>query len=415
MIDTYNNLSDAANDASNHFEIPIDASDLLALIRLGLLPSVSNLNGSDNLLRVSDVRRFAGNVGYHAGIEGLFTDLTSLFRQADDRTISDALPVHTINDVGNGGVVFIQLSPSLGLSFVLGQSAVEQIQLFTSLLRRERVGTLKESGLHMASVRLCRVDLDPNVALWSLQELDQQLIRDLWRRSTCDEVSTSHTETLTIPKLYGNKIRILPFLAAIARQYVPDTGVICDLMSGTGIVSRAFSRYFEVYANDGNHFAALLTRSQAMSIPNNVLSEFIEKMSAFYEQNATALMDLFGEGFSVEAGFLHGKVDSSSLQQYRRYCEMSPYIGEGNSPPVTGDQQYPDSTERSRAETNEIIAARQRYPTSFPYCMATIYYSNAYFGLSQAIALDSIRFAIDKCTTGGVRDFCLAALPPMSG
>jgi len=349
-------------------------------------------------------------VGYHAGIEGLFTDLNTLFRPGEGRRVSDMPAPHTKDDANDGSVVFIQLSPSMGLSFVLGETDTEEIQLFIASLRRGGVGRSSQSDWHLQSVRLCRVDVDPNVALWSLQELDQQLIRDLWRKSTCEEVSTSHTETLTIPKLYGNKSRMTPFLAAIARHYVPDAGEVCDLMSGTGIVSRVFSAFFKVYANDANDFAALLTRCQAVAISTKALSEFIEKMPSFYEQNAAALMELFGDSLSIEAGFLHGRVNSSALDQYKRYCEMFPYPIEGDPSAASAEPIPTNSAGRLGARIREMIVLRQQHPNSFPYCMATVYYSNAYFGLSQAIALDSIRFAIDKCMTGAFRDFCLAAL-----
>ena len=391
MTDTYRNLTEAASDASHHFEIPIDASDLLALIRFGLLPFLPSLDGSDTLLRVSDVRRFAGNVGYHAGIEGLFTDLTTLFRPGDGRRVSDMPAPHTKDDANDGSVVFIQLSPSMGLSFVLGETDTEKIQMFIASLRRGGVGRSSQSDSHLQSVRLFRVDVDPNVALWSLQELDQQLIRDLWRKSTCEEVSTSHTETLTIPKLYGNKSRMTPFLAAIVRHYVPDAGEVCDLMSGTGIVSRVFSTFFKVYANDANDFAALLTRCQAVAISTKALSEFIEKMPSFYEQNAAALMELFGDSLSIEAGFLHGKISTGVLDQYKRYCEISPYPCEGCVQAASTEQTLTGSTERLGIRISEMIALRRRHPNAFPYCMVTIYYSNAYFGLRHHPRLLSSR------------------------
>jgi adenine-specific DNA-methyltransferase len=67
------------------------------------------------------------------------------------------------------------------------------------------------------------------------------------------------------------------------------------------------------------------------------------------------------------------------------------------------------------AEVANEVAALRESPRNTPYRLATLTYAWGYFGLNQAIDLDSIRFAIDVAHEGGEfnqddRDWCLAAL-----
>ena len=55
------------------------------------------------------------------------------------------------------------------------------------------------------------------------------------------------------------------------------------------------------------------------------------------------------------------------------------------------------------------LAKRRIAPDKFPYCLATSYFSSSYFGLSQAIEIDSLRFAIDQGPPRK-RSYYLAAL-----
>src|SRR5262249_20541435 len=65
--------------------------------------------------------------------------------------------------------------------------------------------------------------------------------------------------------------------------------------------------------------------------------------------------------------------------------------------------------------TRATIQARRRDPTLSPYLLVSSYYPNVYVGLRQAIAVDSLRFAIDRLDprdrfAARKRDHYLAAL-----
>jgi adenine-specific DNA methylase len=403
----YDDLVAAATDASHCFGIPVDSSDLLELVNLGLLPSIPDPTGSNPRLRPDDVRRLAGNVFYHAELDGLFVDLDALFQRQHRSTTERVSRAAAARE---GDVVFIQLSPTLGLSFILGSAETDQIQLLVASLRHEEAAFSRSEKDPLVRT-LNRIDVHESVAIWSLDYLPEQEIRLLWEKSISTAARISHAETLTVPSLYGNKSRITSFLAAVARQYVPDGGSICDLMSGTGIAARTLSHFFDVYANDANPFAALLTRSHKADLSSVPIATIISTLQASYGQNATALRDYLGEALEMESGFINGEIDDNTLLAYQGFCRDTSWHRSNTDREVANravsrcGSEFPSSL-----GVEQLLAERAHDPKVFPYCMVSAYYSNAYFGVAQSIALDSLRFAIDCCPDKTFRDFCLAAL-----
>jgi len=398
----YSDFGAAAADASSFFGIPIGVSDLHALISLDLLPSIPNPRTAEPFLHTNDVRRFAGSVFFRASIDGLFVDLRSLFGADDSQATERSREANP-----HSRVVFIRLSPTLGISFISGAVEIDRIQLFVAWLRSEH-GVCHVTPGPRAPASLVRIDVDEAVGLWSLRPLIEERIRYWWVTSVSPNARISHTESLTVPSLYGNKSRITSFLTGVARRYVPDGAYVCDLMSGTGIVSRSFSRFFRIYANDANPFAALLTRSQMQYTPSVSLADVIHSLRASAERNGKELRYLFAGSLELEAGFLNGEINDTTLRAYQRFCADTHY--QGSSSFTDPDNTLAPVASHYRRTIAELVAERVRDPNAAPYCMITGYYSNAYFGLAQGVALDSLRFAIDECTKGDLRKFCLAAL-----
>ena len=63
-------------------------------------------------------------------------------------------------------------------------------------------------------------------------------------------------------------------------------------------------------------------------------------------------------------------------------------------------------------DLKELVQARQKNSTLFPYLQMVTYFGNTYLGIKHASQVDSIRYAIDQCYPSGdpYRSVCLAAL-----
>lgn len=190
-------------------------------------------------------------------------------------------------------------------------------------------------------------------------------------------------EVLTTPKLYGSKHRITQFLFGVALATLPPNSPILDLMSGTGIVARKLASRYSVAANDANAYAALLTRAQGLALEPETVDSLIGALRAASDANLAALRDLLSHALEEEAVFLHGEIDELTCRAYSAFC------------------------------ATEILPIRPGVPErGSPHQLCTARYSNAYFGLAQAMEIDSLRSAVDIVLPhkGADRDVVLAAL-----
>lgn len=403
------NLSQAAKKASRRLHLRITEVDLAALIDIGLLPTY-RADGATRV-READVIRFGAQFRPHIEIHGLFTDVLRLISDVGSEQR------HTCQVPGEpdkiaSTVVFLTIAAGLGLSFARTSVDVERIQLLLSTLRDGSdvwATSDRESALY-------RLDLDHQVTIWAVRPLKDSWLRERWADITSEGSATAFAEALVTPRIYGNKSRLTQFIVAVTKRYVPPGSAVCDLMSGSGIVTQKLAASYDVYANDANPFAALLTRCQAIHLSDFDVQHFIDCMKPHYERNATALRKLFSEELLHEAHFLKGRVEPSTLAAYRAFCEHSPKAY-GPMMPTAAVQTTSRSLDLSldplpglEDQLSRIVAERRRQPTLFPFCLVSTYFANAYFGLAQSIAIDSIRFAIEQCATLETKDFFLGGL-----
>jgi len=402
MIEQHS-IEEGAAAATASLGFPVTPSDLGALIDLGVLPHVTMDPSSPARVRAADACRLGAQTHTLAQIGGLFDETPGLFPRPGSRVVSLGQLPRPSAQHGRKAPVFLGLSPTVGLSYTPGAVPVEAIQVFISLLRCGQSHSSSPPPDSVSSPPI-PIDLDPHITIWVLGESQPDHFRELWARAVRAEEETSFTECLATAKIYGNKARITSFLMAVAGLHLPEGSTVCDLMSGTGVVALRLANHYRVYANDANPFAAHLTRCRSAFVSADEASHTLEGMRPEYERNVSALRAVLAKQLETEAGFLHGIVSDKALSRYRTFCETFP-------PPFPADLPADDG---EREETGmclrRMVRDRRQQPQAFPYCLATAYYSNAYLGLAQAIAADSIRAAIDLLPHGSPRDLCLGAL-----
>ena len=190
----------------------------------------------------------------------------------------------------------------------------------------------------------------------------------------------------------GAKHNLAPFVAGIIEAL--PAGPCLDLFAGMCSVAGALSLAGrETWCNDVQKYAALVSRvlvtSRESAIPARQLSE---ALLGGFRRNSAYLKKRFGSRLREE---------SFALQEdsYLRLKQL-------------GDRwRHAGNDSRIARE----VLSKQESAREFPYRLATLIYSHGYFGLQQAIDLDSIRFAIDnaqqdKQITASQAQRCIAAL-----
>lgn len=178
----------------------------------------------------------------------------------------------------------------------------------------------------------------------------------------------------------GNKHGIATDVAKIVATTFEPRRPFLDLFCGMCSVGGAISSSGRpVWGNDVQRFAASVAQCLLTSPerpPDGALMQAV--LSQRYVENAAALNERFGEAAEIERKLLQ----RPTVRSYQRAHDAWRHVGNDNS---------------LAAEAARLQAA----PRSFPYRLATITFAWGYFGLQQAIAIDSVRYALDAAEEAG--------------
>jgi adenine-specific DNA-methyltransferase len=171
----------------------------------------------------------------------------------------------------------------------------------------------------------------------------------------------------------GNKDELADRIVRLTAG-IPTEAPLIDLFGGMCSVAGASARTARAaWANDVQHFAVLTARCllTAKRIPpRRSLAE--AALAAHYRRNLQALRLRFEKELTVERRALFS-------QDHHRY--------------TTAAQQW-RHVGNDASLAAEVQALRDA-PKTFPYRLTTLTFAWGYFGLEQAIQLDSLRYAID--------------------
>jgi len=367
------NHEEAASAASSHLATCITAYDITALCSLGVIASF----GRAQMVRLEEVKRTAAGVLVHRESASLFTDFHQLFSH-------DAGAVEPIEIPSIDGTVFLKLGRELAISMSVEKLRPDLLQLLLSMIRRRAA-----SLMHGKAPNIQVLDLGGLVSVWSTNLLDASAFHRIWGTAVSADAVGDEAEVLTLPKIYGTKNRLSPFIAAVSRSYIEDNSAVLDVMSGTGVVSSRLSHYFKVFANDANPYASLLTEVRFLDISCLSIGDIKPSFDSDYKSNMRSLEALCAEALIRERKFLHADQTRELAEDYEKFCNSFP-LSEGSL-------------------LSEVHVRVQNTKKS-PFCLVTAYFSNAYFGVHQSAQIDSIRFAIEHVSDHRMKKLLLAAL-----
>ena len=191
------------------------------------------------------------------------------------------------------------------------------------------------------------------------------------------------------------------FLEEVLEEELKPGGTVVDLMSGTGIVAAFCADRYRVFANDAQAYAQVIAESLIEHDPRTkdafLRSVDVERdLLGAYEKNQALLEALYAPALELEdkllGSFRAGDDGPTWCGRYRKYLELPGAVYGSRA----GEGGRGEPYAQARELLSEESIARHRSDAHLrPACLVTAYYANIYFGLRQAIALDSIRAAID--------------------
>ena len=177
----------------------------------------------------------------------------------------------------------------------------------------------------------------------------------------------------------GNKHGLAPEVAALVAEH-RSVGPLIDLFCGMCSIGAAVaSTGRAVWGNDVQSYAALVARcylsSRGQPLPSEALSRVLTEP---FHKNANALSKRFGRELALENEVL----GSPKPLAYQHAVASWPHAG-------------------NDAALAREVARLAAAPSRFPFRLCTLSFAWGYFGLHQAIELDSIRYAIDTRRADG--------------
>jgi adenine-specific DNA-methyltransferase len=177
-------------------------------------------------------------------------------------------------------------------------------------------------------------------------------------------------------------------LAPLVREAVDDlsqTGTVADLFSGLGSVATSLAPAHPVITNDVLAFTGAFHRARLTNEERPRLGDVVGPLRDLFVEHRAHLQELYGRRLRKEAlAIERGAEALSSL------IDTAPHAAKS-------------TTWKRLARTASGASGSDRY------CLATLYFSAGYFSTGQAIALDSIRYAIDEVAKDRGRSWMLGA------
>lgn len=193
----------------------------------------------------------------------------------------------------------------------------------------------------------------------------------------------------------GGKSRLLPAIGAGMTSLAPPGSRICDLFSGSGVVSQHLAREFDVLAVDVQEYARVLAVAITASVDRTevqALREVVDRVNARPVIKSPAFRVL--EALDADA------LEEASSGDPTRLCDLVEH-GSIVASRIGAARSLPSTVERLVDIGHQLEQG--------PQTTLTRYYGGVYFSYRQAADLDALATA-SRRLTGVARDVALAAV-----
>ena len=344
----------------------VDASRLQFIINLGLLP-VYRFE-KQNIILKSDLGSLLDLFIAPEGKDAIRPQCEKLFEQ-DTIKINSYTSIDLVHEDSATVPTFFSATRNLISAHKRLVNPANKVELSMSYFPGARLTTLSEKVFEFAKV-----------------QLDREKKADI--NATSQFAGSAH--------YMGSKRALCGFLVEGISSVLPESGVVVDLMCGSGVASGAFSRIWKTYSSDAQQFCRILAVVQGGGFNGTKARDLISRILPIFKQHFNDLQRHLADAIEREDKLFCRNTDESLLQDYKHFLRSFPTLSNENS--------------TTRWDPQEEVDRRREDHSLYPYCLFTTYFSNVYFGLRQSVEIDSLRFSIDQLQDENEKNWALGAL-----
>lgn len=255
--------------------------------------------------------------------------------------------------------------------------------LGATIARNDGADSVRQAYLYFGGT--CVETASPAVGNLAVRQREQAAVIDDEGRS--DFARSAH--------YMGSKRRLGSFLVEALSSSLDPSGLVLDLMCGSGAATGAFAKKWRTFASDAQQFCRLLSLIQGGGYSHSQAEESLRRLLPIARQHAEVLRQRVHPWVQMEDDLLHCDVETPLLERYQTFLHEFPV--------------YPETARTGDWSPLKEVDQRRADPTSTPHCLFTAYFANIYFGVRQAIEIDSLRSAIEQLEPPD-RNWALGAL-----
>lgn len=204
-------------------------------------------------------------------------------------------------------------------------------------------------------------------------------------------------DTFTVLNYQGSKKNLLEFIYDNVSSYLDPKKAFLDIFAGTSSVGYAFKRDHCVYSNDAEHYASIIARALIQNNERIDIESTLKEIQFHFNDNFNRLLDAFHDSYFKEQEALENKDFEKLKELYKHY------------PVIWKEQVQGDNFYFYKGMITSINDLREN-KNNVPYMLFTTYYAQSYYGVCQAMIIDSLRYAIEKYSIAHYKPILLTAL-----
>ena len=189
----------------------------------------------------------------------------------------------------------------------------------------------------------------------------------LIKYTTIKTISGGFLNSISLINYQGSKKKLLDFIHLNTASLINPNETILDIFSGTSSVGYSFKNKNRIFANDSEEYAFVIANALLGEHPqisyNEITSTILSRFLGNYEKQNNEYISLARQ----EEILLANESKNDIVQFYN------------NVPTIWNTKSLYDN----------------RTKRHFCFELFTTYYSSTYFGIKQAMEIDSLRFALD--------------------
>jgi hypothetical protein len=362
------NLSDAAEYCKSQLGLTVGAEAIRALTELGILPIFSD-RGSQCVL-VSDL--FA---------------IKPLLENWDPNR--EELLGRTLFSPGLPSQIHLSHGDSIELSFLnhgIDPAFYPGLRHLAQLSARACPGPSisSTSEAYFSSTRITTSSREV------LSEARAQLQRSL---STANSRASEFAHSA---HYMGSKRALGTFISEAIGGAISPSGVVLDLMCGSGAAAGVFSRRWRTLASDNQRFSQFLAEVQGGGFSREFAATVLKQVLPIARDHASELATIIRPFLEWEDRLFHTDTSIDLQYEYQEFTNAFPL--------------YPGNQRAGSWAPAELVEKRRGTPKLRPFVLTTAYFSNIFFGLRQCLEIDSLRYAIELIRDERAQRWAMGAL-----